>query len=69
MFRVNVVDVTHHTLTLEATGNPEKLEALLELLDDLGIVELSRTGRIALSRGDRGIKERVLRSAKAVGAE
>jgi acetolactate synthase I/III small subunit len=69
VFRVNVVDVTHNTLTLEATGKPEKLEALLELLEDFGIVELSRTGRIALSRGDRGIKERVLRPARAAGAE
>ena len=69
VFRVNVVDVTHSTLTLEATGKPEKLEALLELLEDFGIVELSRTGRIALSRGERGIKERVLRPARAAGAE
>ena len=69
VFRVNVVDVTHNTLTLEATGNPDKLEALLELLEGFGIVELSRTGRIALSRGDRGIKERVLRPAKAGGSE
>jgi acetolactate synthase-1/3 small subunit len=69
VFRVNVVDVTRNTLTLEATGKPEKLEALLELLEDFGIVELSRTGRIALSRGDRGIKERVLRPARAVGAD
>jgi acetolactate synthase-1/3 small subunit len=68
VFRVNVVDVTHATLTLEATGKPEKLEALLSLLGDFGIVELSRTGRIALSRGDRGIKERVLKQAKAAGA-
>jgi acetolactate synthase-1/3 small subunit len=49
VFRVNVVDVTNATLTLE----------------DFGIVELSRTGRIALSRGDRGIRERVLNPAKA----
>jgi acetolactate synthase I/III small subunit len=64
VFRVNVVDVTHSTITLEASGKPDKLQALLALLDDFGIVELSRTGRIALSRGDRGIKERVLRPAK-----
>jgi acetolactate synthase-1/3 small subunit len=63
VFRVNVVDVTHSTLTLEATGKPDKLQALLELLEDFGIVELSRTGRIALARGDRGIRERVLKSA------
>jgi len=67
VFRVNVVDVTHATLTLEATGKPEKLQALLELLEDFGIVELSRTGRIALARGDRGIRERVLKSAGATG--
>jgi acetolactate synthase-1/3 small subunit len=63
VFRVNVVDVTHATLTLEATGKPDKLEALLSLLEDFGVVELSRTGRIALARGDRGIRERVLTKA------
>jgi acetolactate synthase I/III small subunit len=66
VFRVNVVDVTHSTITLEATGKPEKLEALLALLEDFGVVELSRTGRIALSRGDRGIRERVLKTAEAI---
>ena len=64
VFRVNVVDVTASTLTLEASGKPEKLEALRQLLDEFGIVELSRTGRIALSRGERGIRERsALRTA------
>ena len=62
VFRVNIVDVTSSTVTLEATGKPEKLEALLGLLDDFGVVELSRTGRIALGRGDRGIRERVLKA-------
>ena len=57
------------TLTIEATGSPDKLSALLELLGEFGIVELSRTGRIALTRGDRGIRERSLRSAKAAGGE
>jgi acetolactate synthase I/III small subunit len=63
VFRVNVVDVTHTTLTLEAAGKPEKLEALLDLLRDFGVVELSRTGRIALGRGNRGIKDRTLKVA------
>jgi acetolactate synthase-1/3 small subunit len=64
VFRVNVVDVTANTLTVEASGKPEKLEALRQLLDEYGIVELSRTGRIALSRGERGIRERsALRAA------
>jgi acetolactate synthase-1/3 small subunit len=68
VFRVNIVDVTGSTLTIEATGKPDKLEALVGLLDDFGVVELSRTGRIALSRGDRGIRERVLKPVKAAGS-
>jgi acetolactate synthase I/III small subunit len=63
VFRVNIVDVTAATLTVEAAGKPAKLEALRELLAEYGIVELSRTGCIALARGERGIKERTLRSA------
>jgi acetolactate synthase I/III small subunit len=70
VFRVSIVDVTKTTLTVEASGKPEKLEALRELLSEHGIVELSRTGRIALARGDRGIREKGgLRVAKAAGAE
>ena len=69
VFRVRVSDATHQTLTIEATGSPDKLSALLDLLGDFGIVELARTGRIALTRGDRGIRERVLKSARAAGAE
>ena len=67
VFRVRVADVTHRTLTVEATGQPDKMAALLSLLEDFGIVELARTGRVALGRGDRGIRERVLHSAKAAG--
>ena len=70
VFRANVVDVTRSTLTLEATGKPEKLEALLQLLEDFGVIELSRTGRIALARGDKGIREKSRRArAAAAGAE
>jgi len=70
VFRVNIVDVTRSTVTIEATGKPEKLEALLELLKGFGVIELSRTGRIALARGERGIKERAGRArAAAAGAE
>jgi acetolactate synthase-1/3 small subunit len=70
VFRVSIVDVTSTTLTVEASGKPEKLEALRELLAEYGVVELSRTGRIALARGDRGIQQKGgLRVAKAAGAE
>ena len=69
IFRSRILDVTHRTVTIEATGAPDKLEALLALLDDHGIVELARTGRIALARGDRGIRERVLKPARAAGEQ
>ncbi len=69
VFRVRVLDVTHRTLTIEATGTPEKLEALLALLRDFGVVELARTGRIALARGDLGIKDRGRRLRAVAGTE
>jgi acetolactate synthase-1/3 small subunit len=66
VFRASIVDVTASTLTLEATGRPEKLEALLALLQDFGVIELSRTGRIALARGERGIRDKGRRARTAV---
>ncbi|HEX5951003.1 MAG TPA: acetolactate synthase small subunit, partial [Actinomycetota bacterium] len=70
VFRVRVLDVTHRTITIEATGTPDKLEALLALLRDFGIVELSRTGRIALARGDQSIRDRGRRlKVAAAGGE
>src|SRR5436309_9341418 len=64
IFRARIVDVTHETVTIEATGTPEKTEALLDLLEGFGVVEMARTGRIALGRGDRGIRERQLRKVE-----
>jgi len=65
IFRVRIADVTHQTVTIEAVGTPDKMSSLLELLEEFGVVELSRTGRVALARGDRGIRERVLKTAHA----
>ena len=61
IFRARVLDVTHHTLTIEATGTTDKIEALMELLAAFGVVEMARTGRVALGRGERGIRERRLK--------
>jgi acetolactate synthase-1/3 small subunit len=63
IFRSRIVGVTHTTVTVEATGTPEKVEALLELLSSFGVVELARTGRVALSREEKGIGERMLKAA------
>jgi acetolactate synthase I/III small subunit len=61
IFRAKVVDVDGDTLTVETTGSPDKVRALEALLAPHGIVELVRTGRIALARGSKGLKSPTLR--------
>lgn len=51
MFRARVVDITHETLVVEVSGTEGKIEAFIDLLRPYGIIELARTGRIALVRG------------------
>ena len=51
VFRANIVDVAPGSLTVEVTGDEDKVDSLLSLLRDFGIKEVSRTGRIALTRG------------------
>lgn len=67
IFRSKIVDVSPHTLTIEATGAPEKLVALTDLLHQYGVKEMVRTGLVALARGDRAITERPLRIAERTG--
>lgn len=49
-FRAKVVDVSPSSLTVEVTGNEEKIDAMLELFRPFGVKEVVRTGTIALSR-------------------
>jgi acetolactate synthase-1/3 small subunit len=51
VFRANIVDVGSDSLTVEVTGDENKIESLLTLLQGFGIKELARTGRIAMTRG------------------
>jgi acetolactate synthase-1/3 small subunit len=53
VFRTKIVDVGKNSVTIEATGAADKLEAMEDLLRAYGIKELARTGKIALSRGLR----------------
>ena len=64
MFRAKIVDVGPDALTIEATGSPAKVQAMLELLEPHGIRELARTGRVALARGGKGIADKPLRVAR-----
>jgi len=51
IFRSRIIDVSPTTITIEATGDSDKLEGLLLLLRPYGILELARTGLVALERG------------------
>jgi acetolactate synthase-1/3 small subunit len=63
VFRAKIVDVAKETLTVEVTGSPDKLQAFEDLTEEYGIIELVKTGRIALARGAKGIRDRALRMA------
>ncbi|WBB70518.1 acetolactate synthase small subunit [Micromonospora sp. WMMD812] len=55
LFRARVVDVAPDTLTIEATGTPDKLDALLRDLEPFGIKEMVQSGLVAIGRGSRSI--------------
>jgi len=52
IFRAKIVDVAADSVTVEVTGDEDKIDSLLNLLRGFGIKELARTGRIALTRGE-----------------
>lgn len=58
LFRGKAVDVGPESITLEATGSSEKLAALLTMLQPYGIIELVKSGQVALGRGHRSIDEK-----------
>jgi acetolactate synthase-1/3 small subunit len=67
LFRAKVVDVAPDAITIEATGNPDKLAAMLRVLEPYGIRELVQSGMVAIGRGGRSITDRSLRSLANVG--
>jgi acetolactate synthase-1/3 small subunit len=63
LFRASVVDVSTDSVVIEATGHPEKLTALLSVLEPFGIREIVQSGTLAVGRGSRSMSDRALRSA------
>jgi acetolactate synthase I/III small subunit len=55
LFRAKVIDVSTESLVVETTGTPEKLEALLRVLEPYGIREIVQSGVVAMTRGPRNI--------------
>ena len=55
IFRSKIIDLSPDTLTIELTGDEEKISALIKLMEEYGIEELVRTGVTALQRGEKTI--------------
>jgi acetolactate synthase-1/3 small subunit len=53
VFRARVVDVSPESLVVETTGTEEKIDRLLDVLRPYGVLEMVRTGRVAMARGSR----------------
>jgi acetolactate synthase-1/3 small subunit len=65
IFRANIVDVGSDSLTIEITGDEDKVDSMLKLIRGFGIREIARTGRIAMVRGGTGsliVEEKATRS-------
>lgn len=58
LFRGKAVDVSFESVTVEATGSSDKLAALITMLEPYGIIELVKSGEVALSRGNKSINEK-----------
>jgi acetolactate synthase-1/3 small subunit len=51
IFRANIIDVSRDTLTVAIFGDKDKTSALIDLLEDFGILEIAKTGTLAIERG------------------
>ncbi len=56
VFRANIIDVNKETMVIEILGDEKKVNAFCAVLEDYGIVEMVRTGKVALSRGPGAVK-------------
>ncbi len=61
LFRAKVVDVAPDAVTIEVTGNADKLGDFRRVLEPFGIRELVQSGMVAIGRGPRSISERTTR--------
>jgi len=62
LFRARVVDVAPDALVIEVTGDSQKTEALLRVLEPFGIKEIAQSGLLAMGRGSKSISERIFKN-------
>jgi len=64
LFKAKVCDVGPEALTVELTGRPDKLDALISMLEPYGIREMVQSGMVAIGRGPRSMTQPTLRAAE-----
>jgi acetolactate synthase I/III small subunit len=64
IFRAKVVDVSEDSVTIEVSGDPGKMVAIVQMLNKFGIREIARTGKVALTR-ESGVNTEYLKSLEA----
>jgi acetolactate synthase-1/3 small subunit len=68
VYRARIVDVAPESLVIETTGTEDKIDSLLEVLRPYGVIEMVRTGRVAMARGAGAEKGVVARTAQPAAA-
>jgi acetolactate synthase I/III small subunit len=63
VFRARIVDLAPDSLTIEITGNEDKIDGLVDVLRPYGLIEMARTGRLAMTRASRSQAAAVARPA------
>jgi acetolactate synthase-1/3 small subunit len=70
LFRAKIVDVGAESLVIEITGNEEKIESIMNLVRGFGILEVMRTGRVAVTRGKKApMRAQAAQAARAAARE
>jgi acetolactate synthase-1/3 small subunit len=64
IFRAKIVDIGKSSMIIETTGDEDKIDAMLSLLSDFGILEVVRTGKIALARGQGSLIDEFMADAQ-----
>jgi acetolactate synthase-1/3 small subunit len=70
VYRARIVDVSPDSLVIETTGTEDKIDSLIEVLRPYGLIEMVRTGRIEMARGNAlQAKHAAARAGEDVGIE
>jgi acetolactate synthase I/III small subunit len=64
IFRAKIVDVSEDSVTIEVSGDPGKMVAIVQMVNKFGIREIARTGKVALTR-ESGVNTEYLKSLEA----